>query len=148
MDTMRSVWEFWKYAVPPLVDHYKLHYAKSVQIRSFFWSGSISPYSVRMQENTDQKKLRVWTLFTQWSFTSLASIGESFHSGGRKANFVPVYKNNYKQLVKNCCPICLLLICDKIFELILCDTLLNFLNQKNDLYFSSLVWFQVEQLSY
>ena len=26
----------------------------------------ISPYSVRMRENTDQKKLRVWTLFTQW----------------------------------------------------------------------------------
>ena len=25
----------------------------------------ISPYSVRMQENTDQKKLRIWTLFTQ-----------------------------------------------------------------------------------
>ena len=23
------------------------------------------PYSVRMQENTDQKKLRIWTLFTQ-----------------------------------------------------------------------------------
>ena len=26
---------------------------------------SISPYSVRMQENTDQKKLRIWTIFTQ-----------------------------------------------------------------------------------
>ena len=25
-----------------------------------------SPYSVRMQENTDQKKLHIWTLFTQW----------------------------------------------------------------------------------
>ena len=25
----------------------------------------ISPYSVRMWENTDQKKLRIWTLFTQ-----------------------------------------------------------------------------------
>ena len=24
------------------------------------------PYSVRMRENTDQKKLRIWTLFTQW----------------------------------------------------------------------------------
>ena len=47
------------------------------QIRSFFWSvfsrnrteyGEIlrtSPYSVRMLENTDQKKLRIWTLFTQ-----------------------------------------------------------------------------------
>ena len=26
---------------------------------------SIYPYSVRMRENTDQKKLRIWTLFTQ-----------------------------------------------------------------------------------
>ena len=26
----------------------------------------ISPYSVRMPENTEQKKLRIWTLFTQW----------------------------------------------------------------------------------
>ena len=29
-----------------------------------------SPYSVRIQENTDQKKLRIWTLFTQWPDTS------------------------------------------------------------------------------
>ena len=51
---------------------------KSVQIRSFFWSvfsciwteyGALLrkfPYSVQIQENTDQKKLRIWTLFTQW----------------------------------------------------------------------------------
>ena len=44
----------------------------------FFWSvfsctrtkygdlQSKSPYSVRIQENSDQKKLRSWTLFTQW----------------------------------------------------------------------------------
>ena len=56
---------------------YKQHCVKSVQIRSLFWSvfsrirteyGEIlrtSPYSVRMRENTDQKLLRVWTLFTQ-----------------------------------------------------------------------------------
>ena len=52
---------------------------KSVQIRSNFWSVFsyipteyreilvISPYSVRMRENRDQKLLRIWTLFTQWS---------------------------------------------------------------------------------
>ena len=28
--------------------------------------GSKSPYSVQIRENTDQKKLRIWTLFTQW----------------------------------------------------------------------------------
>ena len=53
------------------------HWVKSVQIRSFLWSvlsriwteygeiRSISPYSVRMRENRDQKNLRIWTLFTQ-----------------------------------------------------------------------------------
>ena len=53
------------------------HCVKSVQIRRFFWSVfslvrneygeilHISLYSVRMWENTDQKKLRIWTLFTQ-----------------------------------------------------------------------------------
>ena len=29
------------------------------------WIRSISPYSFRKQENTDQKKLRIWTLFRQ-----------------------------------------------------------------------------------
>ena len=50
---------------------------KSIQIRSYFWSvfshirteygeiRRISPYSVRMRENTDQKQLLIWTLFTQ-----------------------------------------------------------------------------------
>ena len=54
-----------------------LHCLKSVQIRSFFWSVfsriwteygemlRISPYSVWMWENTDQKKLRIWTHLTQ-----------------------------------------------------------------------------------
>ena len=50
---------------------------KSVQIWRFLWSvfsciraeyGDLlrkSPYSVRIQENTDQKKFRIWALFTQ-----------------------------------------------------------------------------------
>ena len=52
-----------------------LHYMKSDQIRSFFRSiflphsdwiwrlHSKSLYWVQMRENTDQKKLRIWTLF-------------------------------------------------------------------------------------
>ena len=32
---------------------------------------SISPYPVRMRENTDQKKLRFWTLFTKWVFSQM-----------------------------------------------------------------------------
>ena len=54
-----------------------LHCVKRIQIRSFFWSvlscirteyGDLlreSPYSVWIQENKDQKKLRIWTFFTQ-----------------------------------------------------------------------------------
>ena len=54
------------------------HHVKSVQIRSIFWSvlsriwteyGDLirkSQYLVRIQGNTDQKKLRIFTLFTQW----------------------------------------------------------------------------------
>ena len=53
------------------------HCVKSVQMQSFFWSvffrirpeygdlPSNSNYSVRIQENTDQKKLRILTLFAQ-----------------------------------------------------------------------------------
>ena len=55
----------------------KFRYVKSVQIRSFFWSvfscirneyGDLlrkSSYSSQIQENTDQEKLRIWTLSTQ-----------------------------------------------------------------------------------
>ena len=53
------------------------HCMKSAQIRNFFWSvfsciwteygglQSKSPYSIRIQENTDQRNLRIWTLFMQ-----------------------------------------------------------------------------------
>ena len=60
--------------------HLDNHSVKSVQIRGFFWSvfscirtefediRSKSSYSVQIHENTDQKKLFIWTLFTQWMF--------------------------------------------------------------------------------
>ena len=53
------------------------HCVKSVKIRSFFCSvfsrirteygdlRSKSPYSVRIRQSTDKKKLYIWTLFTQ-----------------------------------------------------------------------------------
>ena len=59
----------------------KRHCVKSIQVRSFFWSifsrmrtkyGDIlriSPYSVQIRENKDQKKLRIWTLFRQCVWT-------------------------------------------------------------------------------
>ena len=31
------------------------------------------PYSVRMRENTDQEKLRIWTFFMQWTVCSVAT---------------------------------------------------------------------------
>ena len=34
-------------------------------VESFNAKQSKSPYSVRIQENKDQKKLRIWTLFMQ-----------------------------------------------------------------------------------
>ena len=49
---------------------------KTVQIRRFSWSvfshartaygdlSSKSPYSIQMLENTDQKKLHIWIIFT------------------------------------------------------------------------------------
>ena len=51
------------------------HCVKSVQIRSFSlpvfsrirteYGVYLSEYSVRIRENTDQKKLPIWTIFTQ-----------------------------------------------------------------------------------
>ena len=58
-----------------------IHCVKSIQIQSFsapqfptFGLNTerfrISPYSVRMWENTDLEKLCIWTLFTQWYGTN------------------------------------------------------------------------------
>ena len=70
---------YWRVSVYQIQYFWYKYCLKSVQIRSF--SGpfffcirteygemrSISPYSVRVRENTDQKKLRIWTLFAQLS---------------------------------------------------------------------------------
>ena len=52
------------------------HCVKSVQIGSYFWSvfsyiRTEYAYSVRIQKNTDQKLLHIWTLFTQWMLSLL-----------------------------------------------------------------------------
>ena len=64
---------------------------KSVQIRSYFWSvfscirteyGNLRSklvYSVRIQENTNQKKLRIWTLFTQCPYFLIRSLRSDLH---------------------------------------------------------------------
>ena len=70
----------------------KDHCVKSVQTQGFFWSvfsrirteygeiRSISPYSVRIRENRDQNKLRIWTHFKQPIFHR-TNIGSSFLTG-------------------------------------------------------------------
>ena len=44
----------------PIYINTAAHCVKSVQIGAFF-----GPYSVQIQESTDEKKLRIWTIFTQ-----------------------------------------------------------------------------------
>ena len=41
---------------------------------------SKSPYSVQIRENTDQKKLRIWTLFTQWGNCKLRWWHSTVHN--------------------------------------------------------------------
>ena len=65
---------------------------ESVQIRSFFRSlfsriptkygeiRSIFPYSVQMQEITDQEKPRIWTLFTLWQLLDYSHIPVVMHT--------------------------------------------------------------------
>ena len=93
------------------------HCVKSVQIRSFFWSvfsrirteygekRSISPYSVRIQENSDQEKRRIWTLLTQWikyiinlfstNFRTTWSCSRSSFTRVSKVNELVMNKNKY-----------------------------------------------------
>ena len=73
-----SLWKCSKWYKIPSGYYYREHCVKSVHVRSFFWSvftcirteyGDLlrkSLYSVRIQENTDHKKLHIWTLFTHW----------------------------------------------------------------------------------
>ena len=77
----------------------EMHCVKSVQIRGFvcptfsrIWTEygdlrSKSPYLVRIRENTDHKKLRIWTLFTQWWFWTRAWCSKELlkwkYKGGR-----------------------------------------------------------------
>ena len=58
-----SPWKKVLFTLLFIASEMKYHCVKSVQIRSF--SGPYFLYSVRIQRNTDQKKLRIWTLFMQ-----------------------------------------------------------------------------------
>ena len=48
------------------------------------------PYSVQMRESTDQEKLRIWTLFTQWMFDWVPNAPLTYVSFILRAPFVKV----------------------------------------------------------
>ena len=54
-------------------------------------------------------------------------INECFPNEWKKANIIPVHKNGYKQIIKNYRPVSLLLICTKIFEKIIFNSLYKYL---------------------
>ena len=54
-----------------------------------------------------------------------------FPDDWKKGNIVPVHKKNSKQLVNNYRPVSLLPIYSKIFEKLICDSIFNFMIQKN-----------------
>ena len=60
----------------------KVHCVKTVQIRSYFWS-VFSLFGL----NTDQKKLSIWTLFTQWSYFHIYRRKKKQNLDIRKINF-------------------------------------------------------------
>ena len=47
----------------------------------------------------------------------------------KKANLVPVHKNNYKQLIENYRPISLLLVCGKVLEWIIYNKMFEFFSE-------------------
>ena len=68
----------------------KWHCAKSVKICKV----SKSPYSVRIQENTDHKILRIWTLFTQCGLQiKIITIWADEHAHAS----TPTYPKNHKK---------------------------------------------------
>ena len=75
--------------------NYPLKDVNYSRIRTEYWEiRSISPYSVRMRENTDQKKLRIWTHFTQCD----SHISSIFGSFLRVQNFLATFYNSSKSL--------------------------------------------------
>ena len=91
----------------------EFHCMKSVQIRSFFCSvfscipteyGDLlrkSSYSVQVQENTNQKKLRILILFTQCSEYALGQILE-ICTAQNKVFFLGIYVINTSESFSFC----------------------------------------------
>ena len=61
---------------------------------------SKSPYSVRVQENTDQKKLRFWTIFTQWN-DKFSLLLVQLKQRKKAKTGKPTYQIDYNFLMQN-----------------------------------------------
>ena len=61
---------------------------------------SKSPYSVRVQENTDQKKLHFWTIFTQWN-DKFSLLLVQLKQRKRAKTGKPTYQIDYNFLMQN-----------------------------------------------
>ena len=78
-----------------------IHYVKSVQIQSIFWSvfsgteyrnlRSTSPHSVRIGKNTDQKKRCIWTLLMQFILSKTSSNETSLLDMKYQNHFLPLH---------------------------------------------------------
>ena len=55
------------------------HCVKSVQSKYGVFSGLYFPVFGLIQENTDQKRLRIWTLFTQWNINHQFYFHDQLH---------------------------------------------------------------------
>ena len=67
------------------------------------WNGDLlrkSSYSVRIQENKDQKKLCIWTLFTQWRFFYMLFL--LYYSSITWRSFQASYCRKCKSILKLC----------------------------------------------
>ena len=92
----------------------------------FFWSVfpvlRKSPYSFRKQGNMDQKKLHIWTLFTQWTCVTffIFSANESkFPNTFKQGNVTSAFKKGYRGSKENYRTINILSVIAKIFERLL-----------------------------
>ena len=117
----KTLWKTW-YDLCVAVGWWSGHCVKSVQMRIFLWSEFSSiwteygdllrktPYSVWMRENTDQKKLCICTLLTQWVCQEIANANGLFQNkklrlrGLKIWNFQGYWRNskqNFQGLIKN-----------------------------------------------
>ena len=96
--------------------------------------------SIRMVKICDESLCRPLELIFQSCFEN-----GKFPSEWKKADVVPIYEKNDKQLVKNYRPISLLPIFGKIFEHLIFNKLFHFFSRKQP-YLTKSIWIQAWRL--